>query len=440
MPLTAGRVCPLAYRYRSSAVRAAAVHAARSAYVVGGLYGNTEALDAVLGLADAEQQATGQRPLLVFNGDWNWFNTGHAELLHVNRVIREECEMGRAVATAGNIEMELGVAQASLDRGAASAAPADAGCGCAYPEYVDGGVVARSNQLMERLQRQLCRGDGGEREMAEVGRWLAGLPLFTRLEVGGQRVAVLHGDAQSLAGWSFAAEAMVPPDAALLRALGVWPPADKDGDGDAVQSEVAAGGGEVVGRGGWKPTPHTEVADAFEALAADVIACTHTCLPFAQQFRWTRRDGDGGGGGGGGGGGTASVGAARRGVLANNGSAGMPNFSGVGGQGLITRIATEPCCRVQQLRRMYGVTLKYPENDDRGADRRHQKHVEEVEGEAVCHVDAVALPFDRARWEDAFLREHAPGSPAYVSYWARIRDGPSMWSVAQADRTSLPLG
>eukprot|EP01047_Picozoa_sp_COSAG01_P041501 COSAG01_NODE_3564_length_5925_cov_44.939420_2_plen_330_part_00 len=251
MPLTAGRVCPLAYRYRSSAVRAAAVHAARSAYVVGGLYGNTEALDAVLGLADAEQQATGQRPLLVFNGDWNWFNTGHAELLHVNRVIREECEMGRAVATAGNIEMELGAAQASLDRGAASAAPADAGCGCAYPEYVDGGVVARSNQLMERLQRQLCRGDGGEREMAEVGRWLVGLPLFTRLEVGGQRVAVLHGDAQSLAGWSFAAEAMVPPDAALLRALGVWPPADKDGDWEAVQSEVAAGGGEVVGsRGG----------------------------------------------------------------------------------------------------------------------------------------------------------------------------------------------
>ena len=72
--------------------------------------------------------------MLVFNGDFNWFNTAPAGILRVNGAVRAECDAGRAIATAGNVELELA---SSAGTGAVGAA----GCGCAYPGYVGDGVV-----------------------------------------------------------------------------------------------------------------------------------------------------------------------------------------------------------------------------------------------------------------------------------------------------------
>ena len=44
--------------------------------------------------------------------------------------------------------------------------------------------------------------------------------MFRTFRVAGTRVGVVHGDPDSLAGWSFAVEAMEPGDAALRAALG----------------------------------------------------------------------------------------------------------------------------------------------------------------------------------------------------------------------------
>lgn len=297
----AGRVCPLAYRYSASAVRAAANHVTDSAFVVGGLYGNSAALAAVLELADAEELATGSRPLLVFNGDFNWFNAAPPDLLGVNATIRNECGDGRAVATAGNVEVEMARAVPVPGSNRMDAV----GCGCAYPAYIDDDVVRRSNALMERLRRSLRIAQPEELAL-EVTDWLRELPLYTRLSVGGLRVAVLHGDTNSLAGWSLAAEAVSPPDTALLASMGLHPPSHSSPEGHH------------------QLTTEADVEAALESVGADVIACTHTCLPFAQAFHNGHS------------------------LVINNGSAGMPNFPLIeaagnrGGGGMITRISTTP--------------------------------------------------------------------------------------------------
>src|SRR5690606_22904340 len=64
----AGRVCPLRYRYGAEALAAASELAAETLYVVGGLYGNPFALDAVEALAAMEPGPV----RIVFNGDFNW--------------------------------------------------------------------------------------------------------------------------------------------------------------------------------------------------------------------------------------------------------------------------------------------------------------------------------------------------------------------------------
>ena len=372
-----GRMCPLAYRYRSAEVAAAAAHRTSTAFIVGGLYGNSFALDAVLQLAQAENATSGQRPLIVFNGDFNWFNAEPAELLGLNRRISTECEAGRAVATAGNIELELSKA-VEID----STSKDNAGCGCAYPDYVDDGVVARSNTLMLRLQRSLSTHEDG----ILVARWLSSLPLFTRLEVGSRTVSVLHGDMQSVAGWSFAAEAMLPPDSKLLAALGIQA---KNMD---------------------NVTSHATIKAAFEAIDTDIIACTHTCLPFAQDFP------------------RCSDATEQRIVLINNGSAGMANFTN-NPAGVITRIATTSAAEA-------GLTSgPVPSGSLNGVHGLCVQHYGTIlDGEV--HVEALSLEFDQTSWRRQFLEQHPEDSPAYISYWNRIKYGPQ-WTAQQADRIGI---
>jgi hypothetical protein len=177
-----GRSCPIQYRYAPSTFARAADIRAETIYVIGGLYGNVPALREILELSAAEATP----PTLIFNGDFNWFNVDSASFEAINR------EVLRHTATRGNVETEL-------------AADADeAGCGCAYPDYVDDADVERSNLIMRRLRATASHFPG-------ITAHLASLPMTMVAQVGGQRIGIVHGDAESLAGWRFAHDGLHDP-------------------------------------------------------------------------------------------------------------------------------------------------------------------------------------------------------------------------------------
>jgi hypothetical protein len=176
---------------------------------------------------------------LVFNGDFHWFDADRGIFEQVNEAV-----LGHR-ALRGNVETEI----AGEDSGA--------GCGCAYPDFVGEAEVERSNRIIERLRATA-------RLFPETRARLGGLQPYLVAEVAGIRVGVVHGDAESLAGWGFSQEAMRDP---------------------AQRSRAA----------GW-----------FDAAGVAVFASSHSCLPVMQALDTPR---------------------GKR-VLANNGAAGMPNFHG----------------------------------------------------------------------------------------------------------------
>ncbi len=299
-----GRACPLRYRHGPRAIARAPERAARTLYVVGGLYGNVQALEAVEAMAAAESPAA----TLCFNGDFHWFDVSDAAFAEVSgRVLAHH-------ATLGNVEAELD-------------APGDeAGCGCAYPASVDAATVERSNLIHARLKATA-------RHHPALLAQLAVLPMVARWKVAGCRVGVVHGDADSLAGWRFDAAALDDP-AALP-----W------------------------------------LRDAFEAAEVDLFASTHTCLPALRRV--------------------APAPGSAGGMVANNGSAGLPNFAG-DPAGLCTRIGETPS--------------------------PHPALGETVV--AGAHVALLPIRHDAARWQAGFLAQWPPGSAAWTSYFDRIVRGP----------------
>lgn len=232
-----GRHCPLPYRYRPEQLSTDPVPAeSETMYVIGGLYGNTAALTA-LDRRVADDMASGTTPQLVFNGDFNWFNIDADAFATINHTV-----LGHD-AIKGNVEYEL----ADPDE--------EAGCGCAYPDFVDQIMVERSNRIIQSLQ-QTARG------FPDLCNALGRLPRYRCYTLAGQRMLILHGDPESLAGWGLAHESLRTPE----------------------QQEV--------------------VADWFRATDVDVIACTHTCLPAVWQREVDGRDR----------------------LVINNGSAGMGNL------------------------------------------------------------------------------------------------------------------
>ncbi len=203
-----GRTCPLSYRYGAASLNRTADLEAETLYVVGGLYGNPLALEAALRLVEIEPGAK-----LVFNGDFNWFDIDDTDFVSINQAV-----LGHA-AIRGNVETEL------------LAADASAGCGCGYPDYVGDADVARSNEIMGLLAMTARRHAG-------LSSRLAALPMNLVAKVGDERVGIVHGDADSLAGWGFGEEA-IDPDA---------------------------------------------VAAMFDAAKVRVFASTHTCAAVAQVF------------------------------------------------------------------------------------------------------------------------------------------------------------
>ncbi len=245
-----GRACPLHYHYGPAVFAAAPAVRSELLYVVGGLYGNLPALQQVLALF--AQEAGPKR--LVFNGDFNWFNVDAGLFEAVNTQVMQHD------ALRGNVETELA--------GDDSAA----GCGCAYPAWVGDGVVQRSNRILQRLRATA-------RAFPALTQCLAGLPMWARHDVGPLRLGIVHGDAQSLAGWGFAPEHL----------------------------QEAGHRATVLG---W-----------FEAAQVDAFACSHTCLPVFRRLPMPGRR--------------------LQPLVLNNGAAGMPNFRG-DGAGLLTRIAPWP--------------------------------------------------------------------------------------------------
>jgi hypothetical protein len=249
-----GRTCPLHYHYGPEVFREAPAAALRDLevlYVVGGLYGNESALSEILRLFEAERG----RKRLVFNGDFHWFDSDADRFSRIQQAVLAH------TALRGNVETELADPQ-PLE---------DAGCGCAYPDWVGDAVVERSNRILRRLHGAVT---------PHQRRELSKLPMWLKAEVGDYRIGIVHGDAQSLAGWGFAQEHLSDPD--------------------------------------WR----AQVREWFRRAQVDAFASSHTCLPVFQRLNLDSSPSDG--------------------WVFNNGAAGMPNFRG-DPAGLLTRIALAPC-------------------------------------------------------------------------------------------------
>jgi hypothetical protein len=174
--------------------------------------------------------------------------------------------------------------------------------------------------------------------LPDAVRRLAALPMHLVADVGGLRVGVVHGDASALAGWSFAHDALAQPCAGATL--------------DAVR----------------------------RASSIDIFASTHTCLAVLRDI---------------------SLPAGRL-TIANNGAAGMPNFS-ASRFGLITRVATTP----SPHRPLYGLVRD------------------------GVHIDAIPLDYDSEVFLRRFLARWPEGSAAHASYFQRITAGPDH-AMAQA--------
>lgn len=172
----AGRLCPHDYVYSPSTLARTADFSAEALYVVGGLYGNCAALAAV------ERMAAAESATVVFNGDFHWLD---AEPEWFETIERRTTFYH---ALRGNVETEI-----------ARECDIGAGCGCAYPESVDDGVVRRSNDILAQLATIAP---------AAARTRLRALPMNLVAEVGGLRIGIVHGDAASLAGWRFACDAL----------------------------------------------------------------------------------------------------------------------------------------------------------------------------------------------------------------------------------------
>ncbi len=328
-----GRQCPLHYRYSPAVFRRDPSVEAETLYVIGGLYGNVEALRALLEIKHAEEKR-GHRITLVFNGDFHWFDVDSGDFREIGGIVLDHA------AIRGNVETEL---------------EGESDCGCNYPDYVSQDTVDQSNSIMRRLQKTA-------RDFPELLHRHIALPMYLTAQVGAGRIGILHGDPESLAGWQFAVENMEPPDRTLRRGLG-------------------CGAGNGI-------TKTSRVKKYFEEAGVTAFACTHTCLPFAQDFKVNGRPR----------------------LAINNGAAGMPNFHGRT-EGLITRISARAEIPAGSL---YGISL------------------------ASLRFDAIPLRYDHSAWLARFLDTWPPGSPAHVSYFRRLTEGPD-FEPRQAARGSVVI-
>ncbi|MES2423242.1 MAG: hypothetical protein V4562_02350 [Pseudomonadota bacterium] len=295
-----GRSCPLAYRYSAAVFDRPPELQTETLYVVGGLYGNICALDAIEALFAHE---VGPKRM-VFNGDFHWFDADAALFAQVDQRVTGH------YALRGNVETELANDDDS------------AGCGCAYPDDVDDGAVARSNAILLQLR-------GVARQHPALRARLGQLPMHAVAQVGDSRIGIVHGDAESLAGWRF--------DPAALD----------------------------------NPAGQPWLQKVFAQAGVDIFASSHTCAPALRKL-------------------------APRGLVINNGAAGMASLRGRS-SGLLTRISLHPAPTALPV-------------------------VQQIQS-GNTHIQSVRVDFDNTRWQQQFLALWPAGSAAHVSYWQRITRG-----------------
>lgn len=184
----AGRFCPPHYGYGPNRLAHVDEHETDVAYVVGGLYGNDLALDAIEAMAGTERTPAA----LIFNGDFHWFDADPGWFAGLQRRVAAHTLLR------GNVETELANDDDS------------AGCGCAYPETVPDEDVDRSNAILGRLREAACGSPGIRTQFAD-------LPMYAVARIGDRRIGIVHGDAWSLAGWRFAHDSL--HDAAMTDTL-----------------------------------------------------------------------------------------------------------------------------------------------------------------------------------------------------------------------------
>lgn len=181
--MKAGRKCPLDYRLAADWPTSAASLSCDTLFVVGGLYGNRQALAALGRRLAAEPEAK-----VVFNGDAHWFDCAPEIFLQV------ESGLAGHTVLRGNVETELGREYAS-----------EVGCGCAYPDDVPDQTVHWSNQIHARLSRSVALTSGLRQALAQR-------PATAFATVAGHRIGITHGDERSLAGWGCDRSALKQPD------------------------------------------------------------------------------------------------------------------------------------------------------------------------------------------------------------------------------------
>jgi len=277
-------MCPTDYRYSPTVLGRAPDFSADILYVVGGLYGNLAALKKIEWLACRERHPV----TIVFSGDFHWFDAEPDWFAAIEKGV------ARHRAIRGNVETEV-----------ARAGDIGAGCGCAYPESVDDGVVTRSNEILADLRH--AASDAG------MTGHLATLPMHLVARVGDKRVGIVHGDAASLAGWRFAHDALDDPansawldDVRATSAVDIFASthtclaALRDFDlpsghltvvnnGSAGMANFAASATGLISRIATSPSPHPALyGTARDGVFVDAVAVDFKLDEFLERFdaRW----------------------------------------------------------------------------------------------------------------------------------------------------------
>ena len=180
--------CPIGYRVTPAHLSASPLldlKEGSSLYVVGGLYGNLQALRFIEDLTASHSDS----PTVIYNGDFHFFDKNRAVFDEVQRKIVGN-ESAFVLATAGNVEKEI----ASKD---------SVSCGCDYPEYTDPNVTKRSDAIVGLLKVN-AEPHAADLDSLPILRRVA----LTALDSTKIKVGIIHGSLSSLSGWEYAVESV----------------------------------------------------------------------------------------------------------------------------------------------------------------------------------------------------------------------------------------
>jgi radical SAM/Cys-rich protein len=181
----AGRACPVDYHLPEKIFTDDPQVSCKTLYVVGGLYGNPFALDAIESMAAAESD----EPLVVLNGDIHWFDKNAQNFMNIERRINRP----GWIPLVGNVEAEL---RRQNDIGV--------GCGCAYPSCTSDASVSRSNRIHRMLSIAV-------HEHPECKEPLIGRAAAMTVDVAGTKVGITHGDEKLIGGWDCSRDSLQDP-------------------------------------------------------------------------------------------------------------------------------------------------------------------------------------------------------------------------------------